>query len=685
MIEIKQTKRRSFLISLMILMVLTTYTQDLKRKLIDGKYGYVDNSDKLVIQAIYQYAAEFSEGLSLVGINYKYGYIDKTGKEIIPLIYDSYCFSFKDGIAIVTKDNKKFGVIDKTGKEITPLKYDQIKVFSDEMAQVRENNKIGFIDITGNEIIPLKYDQAESFVDGLARVKKKDKFDYVDKTGREITAFKYDAIEKFQDGLAVVKKGNKYGFVDKTGREVVPVKYDFAFDFSEGMAIIREKVNDKSKYGFIDILGNLIIPPKYDEAGSFSEGLVYVKLDNKYGFIDKTGNTIIPLKYEGAEGFTDGLAAVGLNGKYGFIDKADKQIIAFSFDKSYSFKEGLARVRCKRNEMDIAGKYGFIDKKGIMVIPCQYEDARDFYKGSAQVKKKYDNTIWVDYWGNKVRDYYTTDKIGYEPKPVITNATGEMPDFMKRMKERDEMLKKMDKNYKGTDFSEVEKSYNELIKAGENYVKTEKENAELLKLANAFTSKANELGTNVEIKTKTHTLKVYSSWATIFGNKTEAYPELTTNSSDAILTGKSAIIFAEAPAGWVKKTGKTDKFSETIRLSFEELVPETTLVQQKQKLTDYASTVSGIAKEKVKYLQEEVILNDGRKGVLFFYYTNQAQGIGYLLNCHLYAVSLANPKKVSYYRLHMEGMENQPLAEKEFASWKDYFKKIMLTIKPISN
>jgi len=48
----------------------------------DGKWGYIDNTGRIVIKPQFDEARDFSEGLARVTIDGKFGYIDKTGKYV---------------------------------------------------------------------------------------------------------------------------------------------------------------------------------------------------------------------------------------------------------------------------------------------------------------------------------------------------------------------------------------------------------------------------------------------------------------------------------------------------------------------------------------------------------------------------------------------------------------------------
>jgi len=345
------------------------------------KWGFSDANKNLLIQAWYDDARPFSEGLAMVKLNGKYGYIDKSGKELIPFKYDLAHYldlghNFSEGLAAVIL-NGKYGYIDKSGKEVIPFKYDLGHDFSEGLAEVVLNDKCGYIDKSGKEVSPLKYYVVYNFSEGLAAVILNDKWGYINKSGKEVIPLMYDHGRDFSEGLAAVRLNGKYGYIDKSGKEVIPLKYDDAWSFSEGLAAVRLN----GKYGYIDKSGKEVIPLKYDDVGLFSEGLAWVRLSDMHGYINKSGkiSISIPVKYDAGYPFTEGLAAVRLNGKYGYIDKSGKEVIPLMYDYWYDFFEGLARV-------ELNGKYGYIDKSGKKVIPLMYDHGYDFSKGLARVE-----------------------------------------------------------------------------------------------------------------------------------------------------------------------------------------------------------------------------------------------------------------------------------------------------------
>ena len=83
-----------------------------------GKYGFRDDTGRVVIPPQWIYAYFFSEGLSSVeNSNSKWGYIDKKGQEMIPCQW-TYADSFNNGLALVKDNIGMWWKIDKTGKVV---------------------------------------------------------------------------------------------------------------------------------------------------------------------------------------------------------------------------------------------------------------------------------------------------------------------------------------------------------------------------------------------------------------------------------------------------------------------------------------------------------------------------------------------------------------------------------------
>lgn len=101
---------------------------------INGKFGFIDISDQIIIEPKYENANVFTEGLAAVSLNGKWGYIDITGTHIIPFNYDS-AYEFSAGLALV-KNNDLYGYIDTHNNVIIPFKYTEAGNFSNGTASV---------------------------------------------------------------------------------------------------------------------------------------------------------------------------------------------------------------------------------------------------------------------------------------------------------------------------------------------------------------------------------------------------------------------------------------------------------------------------------------------------------------------------------------------------------------------
>ena len=78
-----------------------------------GKYGFINQSDEVVIPFEYDEVGPFSEGLASVRMGDKWGYINDKNEMVIACQYD-YAGLFRDGVANVGKDDNYFH-IDKHG------------------------------------------------------------------------------------------------------------------------------------------------------------------------------------------------------------------------------------------------------------------------------------------------------------------------------------------------------------------------------------------------------------------------------------------------------------------------------------------------------------------------------------------------------------------------------------------
>ena len=292
-----------------------------------GKWGFVDLQNNIIVPIIYDAVEDFSEGVSAVRIGNKCGFVNKKGTPITELIYDYLDYgpdgcvlgvtSFKNGYASVCID-KKWGFIDKNGNTVVSNLYSEIRQFSDGLAAVqKEINKDeycwGFVNENGVEVVKPIYSEVGDFKNGQA------------------TVTIYNKNEK--DVMRIFLSG----FINKKGEVVIPFIYKKVNDFREGLAtaklpasLTREEINDiswrkipapidKMKCtGFIDNKGRVVIPFEYLNATDFNEGFAMViKIPGRWCYIDKNNNEVFSQYFHQANPFDGGIAKVK---KFGFDD-----------------------------------------------------------------------------------------------------------------------------------------------------------------------------------------------------------------------------------------------------------------------------------------------------------------------------------------------------------------------------
>jgi hypothetical protein len=351
---------------------------------VNGKWGFKNESNEIVIDCIYDQAFDFIDERAIVKKDNKLGVINLDGELCSSFDYDQI-HRFSEGLAAVlryTIDRKaQWGFINYEGKEVIQLKYDGVKKFSEGLGMVRLNDKIGFIDFEGNQVIDFLFSYDNSG----------DEFEY------------HNEEYVFYDGRCKVYLGNyeKDAIIKNQGNVIVSyMDYCVIKPYSEGLAAVAKKIENNNNehgwdliWGFIDLNGNEVIQCRFTFVGSFRDGYAPVSINRKWGYINKKGFVVIPLKYFAARHFSEGLAAVS-------------QILP-NPDTSSPYK---------------IYKWGFIDTKGIVVIPFIHDGYTSLYEGIplqnsfkngiVQVKQGHEKFGKIDRNGNIVEEFrkynYTT-------------------------------------------------------------------------------------------------------------------------------------------------------------------------------------------------------------------------------------------------------------------------------------
>lgn len=129
------------------------FSEGLRVVVRDGRFGYADETGRIVIAPRYAWAGDFSEGRAavavdaLVGEGMLMGLIDREGRAVIPPEYDDLSW---DGSRYATVDKGGLhGCLDRTGRVAVPLEYDWVGEFSHGYAVVGRDGRFGYVDETG--------------------------------------------------------------------------------------------------------------------------------------------------------------------------------------------------------------------------------------------------------------------------------------------------------------------------------------------------------------------------------------------------------------------------------------------------------------------------------------------------------------------------------------------------------
>jgi len=246
----------------------------------------------------------FSENMAGISVQGKWGFINDDGKTVIEPAFHEVR-AFQKGYAPVRLINK-WGIIDRKGRYVINPSYDNMGDFSEGLIASKVDGKWGYITIKDRVAIPAQFSEAQPFSNGLAAVRIDNSWGFIDSDGRFVVNPRFSAAGAFSNGLAPVQVGNQWGFIDKKGNLKIKPQFQRATSFSGDLAAVQED----SLWGFINDDGRFEINPVYDNALAFSEGLAPVQKDGAWGYINLKGKLVIPYQYKEAGGFSNDVARV---------------------------------------------------------------------------------------------------------------------------------------------------------------------------------------------------------------------------------------------------------------------------------------------------------------------------------------------------------------------------------------
>ena len=314
----------------------------------DGMWGYINNSGELIIDAIYEQAHPFYEGLALVEQADDIWFINESGEQAFSTPF-SMSRIVSEGIIRILLD-EQVGYIESNGTIIIEPQFTQGGDFSEGLAWVRleSNNNVGFIDKNGEIAITPIFEYAGDFHDGYAPVRVDGSWGYIDKNGKLFKNLIYTLTNDFSEGIAPIwKYGPDLTYIDKKGEEIFRHRIYEPGNLPKGQWKVpvwgfhsgRVKAqNTNQLIGYLNNKGEVEIQFQFSDGGDFSDGLARVKSGSKWGYINKRGGMDIPAQFDDAGDFNNGVAPVYRSGT------------------EEDFNEGKEGVML-----------GYINKKGILI------------------------------------------------------------------------------------------------------------------------------------------------------------------------------------------------------------------------------------------------------------------------------------------------------------------------------
>jgi hypothetical protein len=347
----------------------------------NGKYGFMNETGKIIIKPQYIITSDFSEGLCYVSVEtsargYRWFFIDTLGNKVFDVGDNFVEKGFSQGYAVINGNNEEWFIDKKGNKAFGRTWGDIVTDFNEGIAKVSDVKFKGdyLIATDGSKIDNMP---ARSFIfqNGLAGFYDETGSGIIKRNGQVIISGLENCDGYLNDYIKVKKKDAKWGFIDKEGVTVLPFNYekDDIEYANDSLFYIKEN----GAWGIAGLDGRYIVKPSFKNVHAFSEGLASVSKDGKsWGFIDKTGNFILPPAYYLADSFKNGICAV--RKQYQKFETANDYYLDTIIDKNgiilnevgmhcyMGFVGGLIEYY---GGMHFTGGVHYLNKQGKMVVP----------------------------------------------------------------------------------------------------------------------------------------------------------------------------------------------------------------------------------------------------------------------------------------------------------------------------
>lgn len=377
---------------------------------LDGKWGYIDTTGKMVIEPQYdvlpgtETESDFDDfpfmvhrqeedygdttDLETIFENNKYGFADKkTGKIVIKPQFDEVGV-FHNGFSVV-----KINTRDTIKEEYDPA-YDMMPIYDTPIDSYISSDghtiyvynrgfyvKCGYVSDKGVIAIEPQFEEAGWFSsNGFANVKKDGKWGIINTHGKFVVAPDYDKIISNTDNyeLISVRQDGKSKLINLKGETIADLESeprDLKEMIESGLPLlVRENAfpipikKDENKFDFIDIKGKTVFSGEFDYVWLFYNGIAKIMKKDKWGLIDSTGKVIAEPRYDKFESIIGCDFYISkLGDKYGVVDIKGNVVAEPKFLKVFDHVE-------EDNFIKVFDKdgCGLIDAEGKMIIEPKF-------------------------------------------------------------------------------------------------------------------------------------------------------------------------------------------------------------------------------------------------------------------------------------------------------------------------
>ncbi len=238
----------------------------------------------------------FSQSLHCFHENGKWGFTNTMQEVVIQPIYEGAVQSYVDCYPV--KTGGKWGAINEKGILVLPATYDTIGPFSAMgkklVAEAKLGGKYGIIRNNGDVIVDFRYDFIGEFDEyGFMAYSDNDLCGVCDLKGNIIIPFDYEFVSYSYDELLPAAKDTLWGVINRNNQVIVP------FQFSDtwiGYRFIEVYLNEK--YGFWTMDGKKLTDPIYESYDDSFDEIMLVQQNEKWGILNSDYSTLLACDFD---------------------------------------------------------------------------------------------------------------------------------------------------------------------------------------------------------------------------------------------------------------------------------------------------------------------------------------------------------------------------------------------------